>query len=142
MDFPLASHPHALRAAEAAVCAHEAGRFWEMHLLLFEKQQEIEPSRFSGWAEEVGIDAEEFRSCLDEGRRQRVNDDLNAARKAGVNATPSFLLGWIRTDGRIDVVQQIRGAQPYPIFESTLDRLLAVGPSGADAEPDTSSSDG
>ena len=39
-DFPLSFHPHAEEAAEAAECANDQGKFWEMHDELFSNQAE------------------------------------------------------------------------------------------------------
>lgn len=43
LHFPITQiHPNAANASVAAICAGEQGRFWEMHDLLFARQQEWE----------------------------------------------------------------------------------------------------
>ena len=44
-DFPLPNHAEAPKAAEAAHCAGEQGKYWEMHDRLFANQQALRPAR-------------------------------------------------------------------------------------------------
>ena len=64
-NFPLTQmHPYALVAAEAAEAAALQGKFWEMHDLLFERQQLLEPEALALWAQELGLDLEQFEKGL------------------------------------------------------------------------------
>ena len=57
-NFPLANaHPHAEHAAEAAEAAHEQGRFWEMHDLLYQNQDALEDEDLAHYASDLGLDA-------------------------------------------------------------------------------------
>src|SRR3954470_12297218 len=59
--FPLTDiHPHALAAAAAAEAAALQGRFWQMHELLFHRQQALEDEDLRGYAAELGLDVERF----------------------------------------------------------------------------------
>ena len=79
LDFPLRNHPFAFKAAEAATCAADKGKFWEMHHLLFENQNALDPAALPAYAEQIGLDRAEFDACLSEGRQQSVNADLAQA---------------------------------------------------------------
>src|SRR5690349_18876426 len=60
-DFPLEQlHPHARKAAEAAHCAGEQGKYWEMHDLLFQNQQALGTDDLAGYAGRLGVDAATF----------------------------------------------------------------------------------
>jgi protein-disulfide isomerase len=62
--FPLASHPMATSAAEAAECAAEQGKFWEYCDALFDFGSEIKASMFITIAKNIGINKESFKECL------------------------------------------------------------------------------
>ena len=129
MDFPLRSHPNAFKASEAAACALDEGKYWEMHDLLFVNQRALEADKLPGYAEQVGLDAARFETCLSSSsKKASVDKDLADARKAGISATPTFLIGWIQDDGQVKVSQQLRGAQPFANFQRVLNQLLAKGP--------------
>ena len=101
-----------------------------MHDSLFENQQALEPEKLVDYAQSLGLDGESFEDCLSSDRyAQQINADLADANAAGVSATPTFLLGWIGADGStVQVVDQIRGAQPLAEFTATIDALLASPP--------------
>src|ERR687889_1504043 len=65
--FPLDSvHPHARRAAQAAEAAASQGRFWEMHDLLYDNQEDLEEEALRRHAAEVGLDPAHFEEDLEE----------------------------------------------------------------------------
>jgi protein-disulfide isomerase len=134
LDLPLRNHPFAFKAAEAATCAASKGKFWEMHHLLFENQQALQPEALPGYAEKVGLDRSEFQACLEEGRQESVNADLAQATKAGISATPTFLIGWLADGDQLKPAEVIRGAQPYESFERVINQLLEQGPPSDDGE--------
>src|SRR5262249_17984609 len=64
-DYPLAQmHPQARKAAEAAHCAGEQGKYWEMHDLLFQNQQALALPQLSEYARNLGLDGASFDACL------------------------------------------------------------------------------
>lgn len=102
-DFPLyQAHPFAQRAAEAAQCAFEQNKFWEMHSKLFEGQEPLDVSSLKRYAREIGLDGGRFDSCLDSRKyRQEVENDAQDGLKAGVKGTPTFFInGKMYTGGR------------------------------------------
>ncbi|MBX3271584.1 MAG: thioredoxin domain-containing protein [Sandaracinaceae bacterium] len=93
LHFPLSNHPHAMPAARAAVAAGNQGRFWEMHDLLFEHQQQLEPEHLDRYAEELGLDMARFRADLESSRTQgRIEANKEMGRAAGVEGTPAIFV--------------------------------------------------
>src|ERR1700756_1746659 len=65
--FPTtATHPHALRAAEAAEAARVQGKFWQMHDELFSHQQALEDRNLTRYASRIGLDTGRFERDLTE----------------------------------------------------------------------------
>ena len=102
--YPLSgAHPHAEQAAEAAEAAGAQGRFWEMHTLLFERQQALRTKDLIRYAEELTLDIELFRHELkNETHRERVRADFVAGVQNGVYGTPGLFLNGVRNDGQWD----------------------------------------
>lgn len=99
-DFPLGSFPHSFLAARAARCAGDQERYWEYHDTLFRNQTEWSfasappAARLVGYAEELGLEAEAFETCLRSDRHADVvtaNERL--ARELNLRSTPSILIG-------------------------------------------------
>ncbi len=109
--FPITElHPAAERAAEAAECAREQGKFWEYHDKLFINQADQSDAALLQDAQEVGLDASAFQSCLDSGQEAaRVKEDMDAGLAAGVSGTPTFFFNGVAVPGAIplDVFEQI-----------------------------------
>jgi protein-disulfide isomerase len=96
-------HHHAQQAAEAAEAAGAQGKFWEMHTLLFERQQALQMKDLIRYAEELGLDIERFRrELMSETYSERVRADFLAGVQNGVYGTPSLFLNGVRYDGEWD----------------------------------------
>ncbi|MEE8311225.1 MAG: thioredoxin domain-containing protein [Candidatus Binatia bacterium] len=114
-DYPLPFHPNARRAAEAARCAGEQGKYWDYHVMLFTSSQ-LSEERFVEIAESIQIDRAKFDQCLASGRFEAAVDaDMAAAAGVGVNGTPAFFV-----NGRM-----LSGAQPFESFKVVIDSELA-----------------
>lgn len=114
-DFPLPMHPQAPKAAEAAACAKEQGKFWEMHDRMFTNQQRLAVADLKAVAAELGMDAAKFASCLDSGTyAMDWQNDLTEGRKYGVSATPTFFI-----NGRM-----LSGAAAYQTFVNIVEEEL------------------
>ena len=102
--YPLSGvHRQAQQAAEAAEAAGAQGKFWEMHTLLFERQQALRPKDLIRYAEELALDMERFRHELkDETHSERVRADFLAGVQNGVYGTPGLFLNGVRYDGEWD----------------------------------------
>jgi protein-disulfide isomerase len=96
-------HPHAELAAQAAEAAGAQGRFWEMHDLLFEHQDELELEDLIGYAARLDLDVEEFTRSLNDGRyAEAVREDVVSAEASGARSTPTFFIGNRRHTGPYD----------------------------------------
>lgn len=93
--FPLSSiHPMAQKSAEAFECAKEQGKAKEMHDKIFSNQQLLSVANLKQWAQELGLDADKFNTCLDSGKTaNKINNDLNAGLQLGVQGTPTIFIG-------------------------------------------------
>jgi protein-disulfide isomerase len=124
-EYPLANHQHAVPAASAAEAAGLQGKFWEMHALIFEHQNEWKTqfdvkSVFEGYAKQIGIDVERFKRDVTSDRvEQRIFLDGKRARSMGVNSTPTVFL-----NGR-EVPFQSLPADTLRVL--ILDEIRAVG---------------
>jgi protein-disulfide isomerase len=96
--FPLAMHPHARGAAQAAEAAHLQGKFWEMHDLLYEKQGQWSkgldvPSLFASFAGELGLDVERFKKDMVSPEiAARVTADNELGKSRSVTSTPTIFI--------------------------------------------------
>ncbi len=100
-NLPLANvHPHAERAAEVAEAVGMQGKFWEMHDLLYEHQDDLTDQALMAYAELAGADVHEVTTPLaQEATRQRVLDDVSGAIRSGVDGTPTFFVNGARYEG-------------------------------------------
>jgi protein-disulfide isomerase len=124
-DFPLDQiHPQARKAAEAAHCAGEQRKYWEMHDTLFKNQRALKVDDLKGYARELGLDVNAFGTCLDGGKHATTVSQHHAAGSDfGVTGTPAFFVGKSSSDGTVEATS-IRGAQPITAFRQAIDRLL------------------
>jgi protein-disulfide isomerase len=116
-DFPLDSiHPQARRAAEAARCAHDQGKFWEYHDVLFTESPQLAIEDLRRYAGQVGLDVTKFESCLAAGvHKAAVQRDLDEGNRLGITGTPAFFI-----NGR-----SLTGAQPLEAFARLIEQELA-----------------
>ncbi len=128
LDFPLESiHKNAFKAAEAARCAGEQGKFWEMHDRLFANQQALASNNLPQHAQAIGLDVPKFQQCLDsEKYAADIRKDLAEGQKAGVTGTPGFFLGMTNpNDSKVKTLKVLKGAQPYTSFKDAIESLLS-----------------
>ena len=124
-DYPLDKiHPDARKAAEAAHCAGEQGKYWEMHDALFKNSRALKIDGLKAQARAQGLNEGEFDACLDQGKyAEVVSENFAAGRGAGVTGTPSFFIGKTTADGTIEGVN-LRGALPTANYRRVIDELL------------------
>jgi protein-disulfide isomerase len=121
-DFPLNGHPFGRLAAHSAACADDQGRYWQQHALLYQGQgqwsAESEPSgTFRGYARQVGLDVAAYDACMLSARYAgRIQASYDEGVRAGVNSTPTFLLG-----GRL-----YEGVQNSDVLKRLVDSLAGA----------------
>jgi protein-disulfide isomerase len=114
-DFPLSFHANAQKAAEAAECAGEQDKYYDMHDLLFSKGVSGGVDAFKAYAAELELDTEKFNDCLDTGKMaDEVAEDMQEGVSAGITGTPGFIVNG----------QQIKGAQPFQVFQQVIESFL------------------
>lgn len=122
-DFPLDFHENARRAAVAARCAGEQGRFWELRHAMIVHADQLQAEKLIGYARDVGLDITRFSTCvLADKYKAEIDKSYAEGLAAGVSGTPSFILGRVERD-RIEGVR-IVGALPYPAFDAKIRELL------------------
>jgi protein-disulfide isomerase len=116
-DFPLTQiHPDAFKAAEAARCAADQGKFWEYHDRLFANQQALQTDSLKKYAADLGLDAAAFTSCVDSSKHgSRVSEGVAQGTRLGVNSTPTLYI-----NGRM-----VSGAQPLETLSIIIDEELS-----------------
>lgn len=125
--FPLDFHAQAQKAGEAAACAGEQGRFWEMHDALWANTSKLGVPDLKAHAAGLGLDGAAFDKCLDSGAHAAtLAKDEAAGRTYGVSGTPAFFV-----NGR-----PLVGAQPFEAFQQVIDdelRRAGAAPAGPPA---------
>jgi protein-disulfide isomerase len=101
-DFPLPMHHSSEKAAEAARCAGEQGKFWEYHDVLFYSKQ-VDIDALKEHARVLKLNGDAFDTCLDSGSEAKaVNQDLEEGKDLGLTGTPSFFVNGHFFSGVID----------------------------------------
>ncbi|HCF61817.1 MAG TPA: hypothetical protein DFS52_27950, partial [Myxococcales bacterium] len=112
---PLSFHQHAHLAAQAALAAHEQGKYWEMHHKLFENTKALERPSLEKYAQELGLDLGRFKAALDSQKhKDQIDAEQRMAVSLGAGGTPSFFI-----NGR-----KVVGAQPLERFKQVIDEEL------------------
>lgn len=115
--YPLSFHANAQKAAEAAECAGEQGKFWEMHDLIFKanNDQQMSIGKWRELAGVIGIDVNQFNVCIDSGKYEaKVKNDFNEAQGLNITGTPTTFINGI----------PVKGAQPYEALKTIIDKEL------------------
>jgi protein-disulfide isomerase len=114
-NLPLPMHSNAEGAAQAALAAHEQGKFWEMHDRLFANQQALDRPNLEKYAQELGLDMAKWKAFVDGNKgKEQIEADKAEAGRIGARGTPtSFVNG-----------RKIEGALPWESFKATIDEEL------------------
>jgi protein-disulfide isomerase len=127
VNFPLSSHRNAWPAAESAMCAAAQDKFWEMHDALFTTQKQWEhltapQPMLDSLAATLGVEPKAFHACVSGHlTKPMIDADIDRATKAGVESTPTFLIGGT----------MMTGAQPVANFRAAIDSGLVLARSAA-----------
>jgi protein-disulfide isomerase len=110
-QYPLSFHKDARPAAKAALAAGRQGKFWEMHDLLFANNTALTEANFLTWAQQLGLDLEQFKKDLvDPALEAQIAADEKEAQGFGITGTPSFVINGTK----------YVGAYPYETFEKII----------------------
>jgi len=123
-NYPLSFHPHAMKAAQAVLCAGDQGKFWQLKDALMTNSAKMSPELITSLARDASLDMGAFQACLDGGKHDaEIKAGIAAAEGVGINGTPSFVLG--RMNGEYLEGYKIVGAQPFASFDAVAKELLA-----------------
>jgi protein-disulfide isomerase len=128
LHYPIEQlHPDAYKSHEAASCAGDQGKFWELHAKLFEASAKT-AEQLTGMAQAAGLDVAAFRTCLDSGKyADTVKKSVAKIQELGVSGTPMFLIGTTPSGSQTMRVQKaVEGAQPFSAFKTAIDAVLAA----------------
>lgn len=128
-NLPLESiHPNAMRAAVAAECAGEQGKYWQMHDRIFANQRALDATSLVNHGKAEGLDAARFQQCLISDKyTAKIRADQAESDRVGATSTPSFFVAVLTPgDSQARAVRMIRGAHPYPTFKAAVDSVLAT----------------
>ena len=97
------------------MCADEQGKFWEMHVTIFENMRQLEDKDLEGYAKKVGLDMGRYSACFKANKyKDQILKDQRTAASLGARGTPAFFI-----NGRF-----LSGAQPFPAFQKLIDEEL------------------
>jgi protein-disulfide isomerase len=124
-DMPLDMHRDAMRAAQAARCAQDQGRFWDLREIMSNNPDKLDLENLVADAMQLKMDANAFRTCVtSEKYKDAVQTDVMEAMRIGANGTPSFVIGKSTPEG-VDG-ELVVGALPYSMFDAKLKELQAA----------------
>jgi protein-disulfide isomerase len=121
--------PESSSAAEAAYCAGDQGKFWDMHDILFANQAGENAGAFTdrrliAFAEKLNLDMTVFQSCFNGNKyKDLIMQDGKDGLAAGIKATPSFVMSY-SVNGAVKT-KLIEGAQPIDAFQTEIEAALA-----------------
>jgi protein-disulfide isomerase len=128
-NFPdKTSHALAHKAHEAAACAGDQRKYWEMHDLLFADQTALAPEDLLVHARTLGLDTDVFRYCLTSGAYDGlIRRDVDEGKKGGVPHMPVFAVGLTEPGPRpMKVMRVVVGSQPYAVFQDAIEAVLST----------------
>jgi protein-disulfide isomerase len=120
--------PESAGTAEAAYCAGDQGKFWEMHDIILsnqagENQGAFADRRLTQFAETLKLDMDKFESCFTANTyKDTIEQDMKDGLAAGVKATPSFVLSYT-VNGEVKT-KLIEGAQSFDVFKQEIEAAL------------------
>jgi len=139
-DFPIGEFSNSVAASNAAACAGDQNKFWEMHDKLFQGQPDWDNANnpkdvFERYAKALGLDVNAWDACYDSQKHlPEIKADRDEGVRRGVNSTPTFVIG----------TKQIPGAIPYDMFKAYVDTAAmaakaasrdTAAPKGASGQP-------
>jgi protein-disulfide isomerase len=121
--------PESAGSAEAAYCAGDQGKFWEMHDVILsnqkgENQGAFADRRLNEFAEYLKLDMDKFEACFNDNKyKDTIDQDMKDGIAGGVKATPSFVMTY--TVNGETKTKLIEGAESYDAFKQEIEAALA-----------------
>lgn len=129
VNLPLPIHKLAPKAAEAAACAADQGKFWEMHDVLFARQgAALGPAFLPAKADQVpGLNKAAYTSCLESSKHAAyIQSDKAMVAPFGIRGTPAFFIGSMDPATKVFKANvRIIGSKPFAVFQQALEQQLA-----------------
>ena len=89
----------AMPAALAAEAAARQSKFWEMHDIIYENQDELSVENLLSFARDIGLNIQQFASdWKSQELLNKVEKDYEGGIRSGVNGTPTFYVNGHRYD--------------------------------------------
>jgi protein-disulfide isomerase len=136
-DYPLPQHKNSQAAHNAAACADDQGKFWEMHDRIFASQDQWNTEAtdnpkpfFEKYASDIGLNTSVWESCFDSRKHQgRIVANQAEGDRRQVHSTPTFIIG----------TKSYPGALPYDALKAIVDSAAqkAAAPAAAAPAPAT-----
>lgn len=115
-DFPLSFHKNAFKAHEAAHCAGEQGKYFEMNSKIWTNQRAITEEDLKKYSSEIRLKKKDFEDCLSSGKfAALIRQNVQEGQDVGVSGTPAFFI-----NGR-----PLSGARPFETFKEIIDGQLS-----------------
>jgi protein-disulfide isomerase len=107
-NFPLTeAHPDAFNAAMAAEAAALQNKFWQMHDVIYENQDNLGAEGLLSYAKKIGLDVSRFKNDIENNSLStKIENDLESGVRSGVNGTPSFYINGVKYEGAWDDEQE------------------------------------
>jgi protein-disulfide isomerase len=126
-DLPLDFHPYAQKAAEAARCAGDQQKYWQLRDRMIINSTDLSQDAILRMAQSDSLDMTSFRACLDgDKHKPEIQKDTADAAALGISGTPSFVIGKISKD-MLDG-DRVVGAVPISVFETEFKKFLPATP--------------
>jgi protein-disulfide isomerase len=128
LHLPVPTHAFAFKAAEAAACAGDQGKFWEMHDVLFARQgSALAPAFLPSKGDALGIDKTAYTTCLSTSRHApTIQADLAQIARFPRTGTPTFYIGSFDPATKMfKSAVRIVGSKSLGVFQQAIDEQLA-----------------
>lgn len=117
-NYPLPMHPQAEAAAQAALAAHQQGKFWPMHDLIFKNQTALSRAKLKNFAQQLGLNMNKFVEDFESPTiAAQVKKDMAEGKTAQLEGTPSLYINGKR----------YLGDKSVEAISAYVDNLLAEG---------------
>lgn len=126
IDYPLPDDYISVKAVEAAYCAGDQGKFWEMHSAIMHDQKSL--NDLTSIASFIDLDLNKFEKCLEtKNYNSRVIKNISLASRLEIPSVPGFIIALIDPDNpdKAKGISYIRGAKPFEVFQQEIDKALA-----------------